>query len=135
MVWRDDILRSSALNDLSKAAHAGAIDLEHLSRCTLGNQVLQHEVLALFREQSEIYLRHLQDASDAEAWADAAHSLKGSARSVGAMDVAWCAEAAEQLSHELRDASRREAMQELRRLVDRANRFIDGMLADTKSGM
>lgn len=134
MEWRDEAARHNAEDGLSTSEFAGAIDLEHLSRHTLGNHLLRHEVLALFRTRSQLHLQHLQDASSARAWTEAAHTLKGSARTIGAMGVARCAEAAEQLSEDEYDAWRGNALRELRGLVDEANRFIDGMLADSKPG-
>ena len=69
----------------------GPIDLEHLARMTLGDARLEREVLAMFAGQSA----HLIDALaalPAEAGA-LAHTLKGSARAIGAFRVAECAEA------------------------------------------
>ncbi len=105
-----------------------AIDLEHLERYTLGNQSLQEEVLALFRSQSEVYLKRLQDASDEKAWSDAAHTIKGSARSVGAMDVARRAEAAERLAGEPHSEDHRGAQRELAALIGQTNLCIDDIL-------
>ncbi|MDA7947546.1 MAG: Hpt domain-containing protein [Hyphomicrobiaceae bacterium] len=107
---------------------AMAIDLDYLARYTLGNQALQEEVLGLFRDQSGTYLRKLGEAGDAKAWADAAHTLKGSARSVGATGVAQGAEAAEALAGNPDDDQHREALRELAALVDQANRSITRML-------
>jgi HPt (histidine-containing phosphotransfer) domain-containing protein len=71
------------------------IDLVHLSRYTLGNQALQCEVLQLFAEQAPLTLAQLRTAETQKAWRDAAHTLKGSARAVGAWRVGNCAEKAE----------------------------------------
>jgi HPt (histidine-containing phosphotransfer) domain-containing protein len=79
----------------SPPAVAQPIDLVHLSRYTLGNQALQCEVLQLFAEQAPLTLAQLRTAETPKAWRDAAHTLKGSARAVGAWRVANCAERAE----------------------------------------
>ena len=72
-----------------------AIDLDHLSRMTLGERSLEREVLALFARQSELLMQRMDVANPANA-AAAAHTLKGSALSVGAWRVAHAAEAVEQ---------------------------------------
>jgi hypothetical protein len=72
-----------------------AIDLDHLARMTLGDRSLEREVLALFDRQSEMLLARMRDGS-AAAVAAAAHTLKGSARGIGAWCVASAAEAVEQ---------------------------------------
>jgi HPt (histidine-containing phosphotransfer) domain-containing protein len=74
---------------------APPIDHAHLSRFTLGNAALEREVLDLFAEHAPTYLLHLMAAETERAWYEAAHTLKGSARAVGAWHVAMEAEHAE----------------------------------------
>jgi HPt (histidine-containing phosphotransfer) domain-containing protein len=64
----------------------GPIDFEHLNRMTLGDAKLEREVLALFSVQSA----QLTDAIAAlpEDACALAHTLKGSARAIGAVAVA-----------------------------------------------
>ena len=64
----------------------GPIDFEHLSRMTLGDAGLDPEVLAMFSAQSGKLIGALA-AMPADAPA-LAHTLKGSARAIGAMAVA-----------------------------------------------
>jgi len=73
------------------------VDLVHLARYTLGERSLEREVLELFCTQSVLYLEQLRAAMSDKAWKDAAHSLKGSARAVGAWRAAQAAERAEAL--------------------------------------
>ena len=64
----------------------GPIDFEHLKRMTLDDAGLEHEVLAMFAAQSAKLIGTL-----ARLPADAptlAHTLKGSARAIGAFGVA-----------------------------------------------
>jgi len=61
---------------------------------TLGEQTLQREVLALFDRQAEILLARMRNAPP-KAAATFAHTLKGSARGIGAWQVAQAAEALE----------------------------------------
>ncbi|MFV0297788.1 MAG: Hpt domain-containing protein [Hyphomicrobiaceae bacterium] len=71
------------------------IDHAYLSKYTFGNADLENEVLCLFAEQAPVYLRQMREAATEKAWREAAHTLKGSARAVGALAVAKCAETAE----------------------------------------
>lgn len=71
------------------------VDHDHLARYTFGNKALEFEVLSLFAEHVPAYLASLRDARTDKEWRDAAHTLKGSARTVGAMFVAELAERAE----------------------------------------
>jgi HPt (histidine-containing phosphotransfer) domain-containing protein len=71
----------------------GPIDIEHLKRMTLGDAGLQREVLAMFAGQAVGLIGTLATLpSDAEALA---HTLKGSARAIGAFRVADAAESLE----------------------------------------
>jgi HPt (histidine-containing phosphotransfer) domain-containing protein len=73
------------------------IDLTYLRRFTLGNRELECEVLGLFAGTARTYLDAMVAATTIKAWHDAAHTLKGSARAVGAWRVARSAEAAERI--------------------------------------
>lgn len=70
------------------------IDLAHLERMTLGEASLEREVLQLFGRQAEMLLTRMQTAAPAVV-AAAAHTLKGSARGIGAWQVADAAEKVE----------------------------------------
>jgi HPt (histidine-containing phosphotransfer) domain-containing protein len=76
-----------------------AIDLEHLARMTLGEHTLEREVLTLFDRQAGILLARMRDAVPA-AMAAFAHTLKGSARGIGAWRVAEAADAVEATANE-----------------------------------
>jgi len=70
------------------------IDETHLARMTLGDRRLEREVLELFVRQTTIMLGRIVGAEPAWA-AAAAHTLKGSARGIGAWRVARAAELVE----------------------------------------
>jgi HPt (histidine-containing phosphotransfer) domain-containing protein len=70
------------------------IDLVHLARMTLGDRGLEREVLELFDRQAGMLILRMQEAARAGICA-AAHTLKGSARGIGAWRVARAAEAVE----------------------------------------
>jgi HPt (histidine-containing phosphotransfer) domain-containing protein len=71
-----------------------AIDVGHLQRMTLGEKGLEAEVLRLFDRQAELLLARMQ-AARAGTVVSFAHTLKGSARGIGAWQVANAAEAVE----------------------------------------
>ena len=102
----------------------GPIDLAHLERMTLGDAGLEREVLAMFSAQSAKLLDTLAGLP-AEA-AALAHTLKGSARAIGAFAVA---EAAGRLEAALADGGNpEEALAELGEAVALARTAIDAML-------
>jgi HPt (histidine-containing phosphotransfer) domain-containing protein len=70
------------------------IDLVHLARMTLGERSLEREVLQLFDRQAAIMMGRMQAAPVAVV-AALAHTLKGSARAIGAARVARAAELVE----------------------------------------
>ena len=106
------------------------VDLVHLARCTLGNTFLEREVLALFHTQSDIYLKRLETADHERAWQDAAHTIRDSARHIGAWRVAKSAENAEALCGNALASLRNAALRVLQRDVGEANGYIDSLLAD-----
>ena len=72
-----------------------AIDLVHLSAQSLGDRDLELELLQLFDRQSEQILLRLEAglALGERRWVrDLCHTLKGSARAVGAVHVAAAAD-------------------------------------------
>ena len=70
------------------------IDLVHLARATLGDRSLEREVLQLFDRQSTLLVARLRNAGP-DGVAMIAHTMKGSARGIGAWRVARAAEAVE----------------------------------------
>jgi len=101
-----------------------AIDLEHLQRYTSGDLALEKEIYGLFREQAQIWLKMLVVDADQEGWGAAAHSLKGSARGIGAHGLAAACEAAEALVLSGK-AARSVAIDDVRDQVDHVLHFID----------
>jgi HPt (histidine-containing phosphotransfer) domain-containing protein len=70
------------------------IDLTHLARMTLGDVSLEHEVLRLFERQATMLIARMQGAR-ASLVAASAHTIKGSARGIGAWRIARDAETVE----------------------------------------
>lgn len=72
------------------------IDLDHLLTMTGGDADLADEVLDIFRSQAETWGRMLSADLPQQEWADAAHTLKGAALSIGAHQFAEACAAVEQ---------------------------------------
>lgn len=98
--------------DHAAASFERPIDLVHLARQTLGDRSLEREVLNLFVVQARSVLAQMQMAVPGRSRLELAHTLKGSARSVGAWQVASEAEACEGL-HDAVDASWQAALDKL----------------------
>jgi HPt (histidine-containing phosphotransfer) domain-containing protein len=81
----------------SIAPGACAIDLAHLARMTFGERNLEREVLALFDRQAGMLLARMPGET-AKVVGALAHTLCGSARGIGASQVAEAAEAVERLA-------------------------------------
>ena len=99
----------------------GPLDLEHLRRMTLGDAGLEHEVLAMFSAQTASLIEALVTVPvNAGALA---HTLKGSARAIGAVAVA---DAASRLEADIQNgddpartlAGLRDAVAEARTAID-----------------
>ncbi len=101
----------------------GFIDTAHLTRMTLGDTALQREVLTLFARQSaDLVARMSTFPADMAA---IAHTLKGSARGIGAFSAAASAERLER-STDRRAASA--ALSELKDTISGTMRAIDDLL-------
>jgi HPt (histidine-containing phosphotransfer) domain-containing protein len=108
---------------------AAAIDMQHLARMTLGEQSLQREVLALFDRQADALLPRIRGGTPALA-ASLAHTLKGSAASIGAFKVARAAESVEQIQGRAdRDAAMAVAIERLAAVLDEAKAEIARLIA------
>lgn len=107
----------------------GPIDLEHLSRMTLGDPALEREVLTMFATQSAKLLDRLA-ALPPEAGA-LAHTLKGSARAIGAFAVAEAAAGLETALAQAGDAGpgAKAALDGLRDAVAAAQGAIEAFLS------
>ncbi len=102
----------------------GPIDFEHLRRMTLGDAGLEREVLAMFSAQT-VGLIGALTALPPEAGA-LAHTLKGSARAIGAFAVADAAARLEAAMQQGEDPAR--AMAGLNDAVTAARAAIDAIL-------
>jgi HPt (histidine-containing phosphotransfer) domain-containing protein len=102
----------------------GPIDIEHLGRMTLGDVGLEREVLAMFSAQA-VRLVGALAALPPDA-AALAHTLKGSARAIGAFQVAEAAEGLEAAIRNGDDACG--ALADLEQTIKQARTAIDAIL-------
>jgi HPt (histidine-containing phosphotransfer) domain-containing protein len=102
----------------------GPIDIAHLRRMTLGDAKLEREVLSMFSAQASRLAEALASMpADASALA---HTLKGSARAIGAFAVADAAAELETLIG--RGSHTAEALSELDQAIAEAREAIDAFL-------
>jgi len=102
----------------------GPIDIEHLKRMTLGDAGLEREVLAMFSAQA-VRLAATLATLPADAGA-LAHTLKGSARAIGAFGVADAAARLETLIRNGGDPA--QALTDLGDAVAQARSAVDAIL-------
>jgi hypothetical protein len=102
------------------------IDRNHLFRMTLGDHKLECEVLQLFERQAGMLLSRMGEADPAGV-AALAHTLQGTARGVGAWNVARAAEAVE-VAAGARNVELQPAMNALSGAIDDARRAIVELL-------
>ena len=110
----------------------GPIDIEHLRRMTLGDASLEREVLAMFSGQAVGLIDRLAASPSAASETRSqetlalAHTLKGSARAIGAFRVADAAEALEAAIRHGDDPV--QALARLKDAVAEARTAIDAIL-------
>jgi HPt (histidine-containing phosphotransfer) domain-containing protein len=113
-----------------KERNSRPVDLVHLSRYTLGERALEIELLELFCAQAEACLQRLAAAKAERDWTETAHTLKGSARAIGAWRVGDAAERAESLGGAALAEARAAALGALELAVGEARTYIRTVLQD-----
>src|ERR1700712_1609049 len=101
----------------------GPIDLDHLSRQTLGDAGLELEVLRMFDQMSRVYYDRLETSTSIKDLLTNLHTLKGAASGIGAFGLAELARVAEA---ELREGSpvNPERIDDLHMAVEELSGFI-----------
>lgn len=105
---------------------AQAIDLAQLEMMTGGDAELAVEALGIFRQSTDLWGRLLDPQAGDEQWADAAHGIKGAARSIGAMALGDACEAAEKLGRS-GTATRVEAVVAISAVKDALGEALEAM--------
>jgi HPt (histidine-containing phosphotransfer) domain-containing protein len=125
------MLDISAASDVAsgstRATREGPIDLVQLARMTLGDRGLEREVLQLFARQVAMLVDRMQGKPVATV-AAVAHTLKGSARGVGAWRVVGAAEAVEHAAGSGEAADLEDALRTIRTAADEVRATIAELL-------
>jgi HPt (histidine-containing phosphotransfer) domain-containing protein len=101
-------------------AAAKVVDYEHLHSQAAGDKSVMQEVLKLFIEHTQQVIDELERADDEKTWKLWTHTLKGSARGVGAFAVADAAADAERHSLD------KTKIEPLKVAFDAARTYING---------
>lgn len=104
------------------------IDRAHLARFSLGSLTLEREILGLFLAQLPLSIEQLRFAATDREWQIAAHTIKGSARAVGAWQVAGLALEAEQTSGVADDAAREDLLAALEQACEAVQAYVAAAL-------
>lgn len=94
----------SSSSAMARRDLTGAVDFAYLEGFAAGDREVVQEVLDIFREQAAMWSRMLEVSQP--GWKDAAHTVKGAARGVGARALADACEAAERGTSSLDEARR-----------------------------
>ena len=78
---------------MARYSLSGAVDFDYLESFAASDAGVVEEVLGLFREQAGLWGPMLEPS--ASGWRDAAHTVKGMARGIGAFALGDACEAAE----------------------------------------
>ncbi len=87
MALKADLIKTSLDSGCDKP-----IDLVFLSSMTMGDKHLEAEILNMFSSQLPVYIDELFNADGPDSARRTGHTLKGAARSVGALRLAEIAE-------------------------------------------
>ena len=104
----------------------GPIDMKHLCHYTMGDVDLAQEVLNLFRIQARLYVEALQKPGTPDEWKLAAHTLKGSAQSIGAEQLAEAARECEKIVSGQSDAPWEDTVAHMAIAFQAVDDFIQG---------
>ena len=83
------------MNTIDDCVAAPLLDRAHLSRQTFGDTAFEAEILQLFLLECRQQIANLSTTADEKSWKLAVHTLKGSARTIGAARFASVCERAE----------------------------------------
>lgn len=119
---------ANVVSPLPDTKLSDVLDLEHLRRYTLMDESLERELLSLFRDQARTQYEAALTASDQDQFRFAIHTLKGTARAIGAVAVAKATETIERLRLNHIEARSHSEMQELARAIGAAETAIVGHL-------
>lgn len=100
------------------------IDMDALSTNTFGNRDLEFEVLRMFKAQSHSMMRRIGTEMTPALRKDLVHTLKGSAKAIGALQLSLICEALEAEYADDQDPS----LISLQTAIGDVNSYIDNLL-------
>lgn len=100
------------------------MDLAYLHQQSYGNAALETEILELFLRQSTKLLVELNEGLKKKQWRDHARTLKGSAYTVGALQLARVAEQVEHCCPDTNLAATKKLLEMLERAIACVNDMI-----------
>jgi HPt (histidine-containing phosphotransfer) domain-containing protein len=124
---KGDALHVEALPVVTTESYA-PIDMEHLKAFTDGDRETEAELFAMFLEQADIDMVHLEEAlknGDAETWRKAAHKFKGASANLGARALSEICAHAERGAEEDTPTEKAACLASLRTSYIEVRRFID----------
>ncbi len=89
-------LKEEVLAACQQAGTEKPVDLVHLSSITMGDPVLEAEILSMFVSQIPSHCERARECGSPEEVRRTAHTIKGSARSIGATRLVQLCEAFEE---------------------------------------
>lgn len=107
----------------NKLENGPIIDIAHFERMTMGDRSLMSEILSLFREQVDMWTKLLDPNVSTPDFMVGAHTIKGSARGIGAWNLGEICNAAEEaaksmpLSKDQKYIWREQILQELDKVI------------------
>jgi HPt (histidine-containing phosphotransfer) domain-containing protein len=111
----------------ARAQDERPIDLVHLARMTMGDRHLEREVLQLFDRQTDLLVARMRQIAPS-GLAAIAHTLRGSAKGIGAWRVARAAEAVESAAGNAGADELQDAIDRLGRAAEEARAEITELL-------
>lgn len=111
----------------SVGAERTVLDMEHLEHHTFGDHSLRDELLDMFAGQLGQYLGALETSANHDDWLAAAHTLKGSAKAIGAIEISAICEVLEDVKPEGWRQQRKEPLSRLQTAADECRTFIAEM--------
>lgn len=95
------------------------IDFDHLKRYVGEDPDLTAEIFGLFKNQVDMWSSRLDPELNDEVWGMMAHSLKGTAKAIGAVTLAdICEQAEQQVGETRRPGAREVAIEKIENLID-----------------
>lgn len=107
------------------------LDFQHLGQYTSGDEALERELLGLFADQVSAQFAALVDAQSTDDWVMAAHTLKGSARGIGANGVDAAAKSLEQIGFNAPEAVKLAAIGQVKEQIAKCTAEIERIAPTT----